>query len=167
MMGAGKSTVGPLVASRLELAFVDLDDEIEKEAGRSVPEIFAAEGESGFRRAESAALSRVLSAPGNKVVSVGGGAVLDPGNRTAMESSTVVWLRARTSTLASRVGSAGDRPLLTGSTPAEALSAISETRRPLYAEVSDAVVDVDRLEPGQVADEVVDVVRARLGRSSS
>jgi shikimate kinase len=94
---------------------------------------------------------------------VAGGAVLDPGNRDLLRrSGTVVWLRARPDTLARRVGDGAGRPLL-GADPAGALARLDEARRPHYAEVAHAVVDVDDLDPDAVVDAVVDAAVASLG----
>lgn len=155
MMGAGKTTVGRLVAARLGWDYFDSDEQVEVGTGRSVPEIFATDGEKAFRKAEAAALTAALAGESPAVVSVAGGAVLDPANRALLErSGTVVWLRADPSTLAARVGDGSGRPLL-GDDPAGAIARLDEVRRPLYAEVADAVVDVDGVEPATVADRVI------------
>lgn len=146
MMGAGKTTVGRAVADRLGWAFVDTDAEVEAAAGSSVAELFAGAGEPAFREAERRALATALSDGGPVVVSAGGGAVVDEGNRHLLSrSATVVWLRADPATLAARVGDGAGRPLLAGDA-AGALAALDAGRRPLYAAVADAVVDVDDLD---------------------
>jgi len=163
MMGAGKSTVARLVAARLGRPYVDTDTEVEKAAGSSVAEIFSVHGEAGFRAEESRVLAAVLSADVPAVVSVGGGAVIDPANRDALRAgATVVWLRARPETLARRVGRNADRPLLRAldggpepGGPAAALARIEAQRRGLYEEVASVVIDVDTLAPAAVADRVV------------
>lgn len=158
MMGAGKSTVGPLLARRLGWAYVDSDEQVEAATGRRVAEIFAERGEPAFRAEESAALRRALADPEPSVVSVAGGAVLDPDSRALLrDTATVVWLRASPATLAHRVGDGEGRPLLSGD-PAEVLGALWEVRRPLYEEVADAVVDVDDLAPDEVVDRVAAAV---------
>ena len=106
MMGSGKTTVGRLVAQRLGRRFVDSDEQVEARAGRTVREIFEAEGEAAFRALEAGALAEALAAPEPAVVAAAGGVVLDPGNRRALrEAATVVWLRAGPGVLASRAGS--------------------------------------------------------------
>jgi len=155
MMGAGKTTVGRLVAEALGCPYLDSDAEVERTTGRSVPELFATDGEAAFRAAESAVLADALGRPGPCVVSVAGGAVLDPDNRSLLRGAgVVVWLRARPATLAARVGAGAGRPLL-GSDPAAALARLEAERRPFYAELADVVVDVDDLEAGEAAERVL------------
>jgi shikimate kinase len=150
MMGSGKTTVGHLAAQRLGWPHLDSDAEVEEATGRSVPEIFATDGEPAFRAAESAALVRALGIE-PVVVSVAGGAVLDAENRRLIASSgTVVWLRADVATLAARVGDGAGRPLLDGDTE-RALAELDAVRRLLYATLADEVIDVDDKTPEQAA----------------
>ena len=163
MMGAGKSTVGRRVAARLGRPCVDTDAEVEADVGLSVAAIFAGPGEEEFRRLERAVVLRAIGTEEPIVVSVGGGAVLDPANRAALRrAGTVVWLRARPETLARRVGQGADRPLLSGSAggPAVGLARIDAARRGIYEELADAVVDVDDLDPDAVAERVLVALRA-------
>ena len=155
MMGAGKSTVGSILADTLGADFVDSDAEIYARTGRSVPEIWKSDGEAAFRAEEAAALAGALSGERRCVVGVAGGAVLDPANRDLIRrGGTVVWLRARPETLAGRVGSGEGRPLLEGD-PAGNLRRLDAERRPLYAELADVVVDVDGIGPEEVAEAVL------------
>lgn len=160
MMGSGKTTVGQLAASSLGWPHLDSDAEVEEATGKRVPEIFAEQGEAAFRAAETEALERALAlAP--VVVSVAGGAVLDPGNRRMLRAGgTVVWLRAQVATLAGRVGDGHGRPLL-GDDPERALTDLEAVRRPLYEEVADAVVDVDGRSPQEIAGLAVGALGAR------
>jgi shikimate kinase len=151
MMGAGKTTVGRLVAAALGWGYLDSDAEVETATGLTVPALFARDGETAFRDAEAAALQRACTGTEPVVVSVAGGAVLREDNRALLQSSgRVVWLRARPETLAARVGDGAGRPLLEGG-PAAALTALDAVRRPLYAEVADETIDVDELRPDEVA----------------
>jgi shikimate kinase len=160
MMGAGKSTTGRLLADRLNWPYLDSDDEIERQTGRTVPQIWKEEGEPAFRREESRVLEEAVAAPGPAVVSVAGGAVLDPENRALIRrGGLTVWLRAEVPTLARRVGTGAGRPLLEGG-PAAALTRLSERRAPVYAELADLVFDVDRMSPPQVVGAIVETFEA-------
>jgi shikimate kinase len=160
MMGAGKTTTGRLLADRLGWPYLDSDDEIERLTGRTVPQIWKEDGEPAFRREETRVLNDACDRPGPAVVSVAGGAVLDPENRAVIRRcGLTVWLRADVSTLALRVGTGAGRPLLEGG-PAAALARLSEQRAPLYAELADLVFDVDRMAPPQVVDRIVEALDA-------
>jgi shikimate kinase len=138
MPGSGKSAVGRALASLLSRPFVDLDEEVEQQAGRSVTEIFRTAGEGAFRLAESRALAS--AARGREtVVACGGGVVLDPSNRALLSSSgVVVYLEAPLETLRARVGDGSARPLLRNDGDLEALLA---DREPLYRSIAEHVVD--------------------------
>lgn len=160
MMGAGKTTTGRLLADRLGWPYLDSDDEIERQTGRTVPQIWKEDGEPAFRREESRVLAEACALTGPAVVSVAGGAVLDPENRAIIRRcGLTVWLRAEVSTLALRVGSGAGRPLLEGG-PAAALARLLSARAPIYAELADLVFDVDRMSPPQVVDRVVEALEA-------
>jgi shikimate kinase len=161
MMGAGKSTTGHLLASRLGWPYLDSDDEIERQTGRTVPEIWKADGEAAFRVQESRVLAQAATSDGPAVVAVAGGAVLDLENRARIRGAgLVVWLRAEVAVLAARVGTGAGRPLLEGG-PAAALERLSAERAPIYAELADLVFDVDRLSPPQVVDQIVATLKER------
>jgi shikimate kinase len=133
MMGAGKSTVGRLLATKLAVPFVDLDERIAAEAGATIPEIFADEGEDGFRNREAAALVRACSA-GAAIVAAGGGAVRFGDNLDRMlDAGLLIWLDAPIEALAARVGDARDRPLLATGDPKQKLQQLLDERRPFYA----------------------------------
>jgi shikimate kinase len=143
MMGAGKSTIGRRLADRLGWPYLDSDEAVKARTGRTIPEIFESSGEAAFRAEEAAVLAEATSAPGPAVVSVAGGAVLDPGNRRRIEEAgLVVWLRATVPTLAKRVGSGAGRPLLS-ERPAEQLTRLLAEREPLYRSLSGLTIDVD------------------------
>ena len=152
MMGSGKSTAGFWLAQSEGLRFVDLDAAIEERQGRSVPEIFKAEGEDGFRDLEQSELAACLVSPQPLVVSCGGGAVLRAENRELLRRRAwVCWLRATVETLGQRVRAGENRPLL-GDDPMANLTAISAARSGLYAETAHEIIDVDGLEAEQVAE---------------
>ena len=143
MMGAGKTTVGRALADRLGWTHCDSDAQVVAETGRSVPELFAEQGEAAFRAEESRVLAEALSHPGPAVVSAAGGVVLSPDNRALLaRSGTVVWLRADPQLLIRRVGSGQGRPLLDPD-PAVALAELYRVRRPLYESVAQITLDVD------------------------
>jgi shikimate kinase len=164
MMGAGKSTTGKLVAEKLGWGYLDSDVEVEKETGLTVPALFARDGETVFRDAEAEVLRGACACTEPVVISVAGGAVLRPENRDLIRrSGRVIWLRARPSTLESRIGDGVGRPLLVGD-PGAALHALDAVRRPLYAEVADETIDVDDLSPDEVGAQIVEGDRARARR---
>lgn len=155
MMGAGKTTVGRMVADQLGWGYLDSDEQVAEVTGRSVPELFAEGGEAAFRSIEARVLADALAGQDPVVVSAAGGVVLAEGNRALLaRSGTVVWLRADPATLARRVGNGEGRPLL-GEDPPAALVALDAVRRPLYAEVARIVIDVDELSPEAVATAVL------------
>jgi shikimate kinase len=158
MMGVGKSSVGEALAARLGWPYFDSDRQVEQATGKTIPEIFARDGEAAFRRAETEALEAAVStAPA--VVGVAGGAVLDAGNRERIrQSGLVVWLRASIETLARRVGSGVGRPLL-GDDPEAALQRLYPERRPLYEELAEVVVDVDDLTIEESVEKIVAALR--------
>ncbi|HEV3461625.1 MAG TPA: 3-dehydroquinate synthase [Candidatus Dormibacteraeota bacterium] len=153
-MGSGKSTVGPHLAHRLERPFVDLDDVIEAEAGRSVAEIFSSEGEAGFRERESRCLQRALERDGS-VVAVGGGAPMRDENWARIRSgNTVVALLAEPGELARRLDGSSDRPLLEPGAPS-VIASLLPARLSRYLE-ADVVVKTDGIDPVDVAEQVGD-----------
>ena len=159
MMGAGKTTVGRLVAERLGWRYLDSDDEIERVTGRTVRQIFETDGEAAFRRAETEVLTAALGGPDQAVVSVAGGAVLDAANREAIaDAGTVVWLRAPVAILAERAIRGEHRPLLDGD-PLGALTALYEQREPIYAGLADLIIDVADIPPEEIAGVIVEAVR--------
>ncbi|MEX2419984.1 MAG: shikimate kinase [Acidimicrobiia bacterium] len=152
MMGAGKTTVAPLVAARLGRDWVDTDRLVESRSGRSVVELFA-EGERVFRRAEAEAVRSLLGTP--IVVACGGGVVLDGELTASMRSGGfLVWLDTPFDVLLTRTGAAAERPLLDAD-PAGALRRILEERRGRYEAAAHAVV-VATAPPEEVAERVIE-----------
>jgi shikimate kinase len=137
--GSGKSAVGRRLASRHHATFVDLDELVERAVGKSVPAIFADEGEAGFRRHEREAVLSLGPADQDpklrRVISTGGGTVIDPRNRWLLYRGRFpVWLDGAPEVLASRLGnSANVRPLVAGRDPLTTLQALAESRRRFYA----------------------------------
>lgn len=159
MMGAGKTSVGKLLAEKLDRPFFDVDAWIEDEEGISIASIFQTRGEAAFRNLEANVLASFLANPIASVLSVGGGAVTDGRNRTVMNAQKrIVWLRANDATLASRVGDGSDRPLLVGKDPAAELARLSGIRTPMYTEVADIIVDVDDLALDDVVERVAEAL---------
>lgn len=153
-MGAGKSSVGTLVAERLTLPFVDLDRLIEEREGALVPDLFTARGEAGFRDAETAALTAVLAGP-PAVIACGGGVVLRDENRAALrERATVVYLAVTAEEALARIGDAAGRPLLAGDA-ARLAPSILGARLSLYRASADVTVDTAGRNIEQVAAEVL------------
>ena len=147
-MAAGKTTLGRVVAERLGLPFEDLDSWIEKSSGRTVSEIFAIEGESGFRARESEALVDVVRKCDRAVIATGGGAYTIEANRLLMrESGTVVWLDVPVEEIATRI-QPGTRPLWTEPDEARLLH---ERRRTAYR-LADHHLDLAKTEPEEAAE---------------
>jgi shikimate kinase len=153
--GAGKSTVGALVAERLGWRFVDLDREIERAAGRPVTEIFAEEGEGRFRELERDATRRLAGEAG-VVLAPGGGWALDRSNVAALgEGSLVVYLSVSPAVALERLGAEPDtRPLLAGPEPLRRLEELAAAREAAYLQ-SDHTLRVDSLGVAEVADTIV------------
>jgi shikimate kinase len=166
LMGSGKSVVGKRVARRLERPFVDTDEVVEHEARRRIPEIFAEEGERGFREHEAAAV-RQVSALRGQVIAVGGGAVLNPANVTQLRSTgDLVWLAASPEVLRERLerGGAARRPLLADADDLGLrIAALAEERRAHYERAADRVLVTDGRSLDQIADDVLEWARARPG----
>jgi shikimate kinase len=159
--GAGKTTVGQLVAAAVGATFRDTDADVVAVAGKPVPEIFVEDGEERFRELEADAVRRALSGH-DGVLALGGGAVLRRDTRAALAGQRVVQLRVGIAAAIRRVGPATDRPLL-AINPRARLRELAAQRQPLYDEVSELTVDTDGQPPERVAAELVAWITAADG----
>ncbi|MEV0004879.1 shikimate kinase [Micromonospora sp. NPDC050980] len=155
--GSGKSTVGAALAGVLGVDFRDTDGDIERLAGKPIPEIFVDEGEDHFRTLERAAVAAALASHAG-VLALGGGAVLAEENRAALIGHTVVHLSVELSDAIKRVGLGAGRPLL-ALNPRATLKHLLEQRRPLYAEVATATVVTDGRAPEELAAEIAALLK--------
>ncbi|HEU4851302.1 MAG TPA: bifunctional shikimate kinase/3-dehydroquinate synthase AroKB [Telluria sp.] len=144
LMGAGKTTIGRLLARKLNKRFIDSDHEIEARTGASIPWIFEIEGEASFRRREADVI-RDLTSQDDIILATGGGAILDPGSRALLrERGTVVYLRSTVNSILQRTSHDKNRPLLQTADPRRRLEELQSQREPLYREIAHIVVDTGR-----------------------
>ena len=163
MMGAGKTTVGRRLATRLGRQFLDSDEEIEKAAQMTIPEIFEQRGEPEFRAGETRVIARVLKDQG-VVLATGGGAFVNLETRALVKAEAIsVWLKAEVDILFERVSRRSNRPLLKTANPRATLEKLVEDRYPIYAEADVTVISRD-VPQDVVAGDVIDAVLAYLKR---
>jgi shikimate kinase len=163
MMGAGKSSVGRRLASRLSMPFVDADSEIELAANSTIPEIFEQHGEIYFRDGERRVIQRLLDGK-PKVLATGGGAFIQPETRAAIKASAIsIWLKADRDLLLSRVRRRSNRPLLKSGDPAEVIDRLIGERYPVYAE-ADIHVQSRDVAHDVVIDDILAALAEYLGR---
>lgn len=144
LMGAGKTTIGRLLARHRHCEFIDSDHEIERRCGVSIPTIFEIEGEAGFRKREACVIDELTRRQG-VILATGGGAILDPLNRENLKSrGTVVYLRCHPEELYLRTRHDRNRPLLQTEDPLAKLQALFAQRHPLYMETADVVLESGR-----------------------
>jgi len=160
--GAGKTTVGGIVATKLGADFVDLDQLIEREQRTSVRSIFTTRGEAGFRELEADAAARIMNGQPAVVAPGGGWAARPNAMEQAAERSLIVYLRTRAEEAARRVGVGRDRPLLAGVDPEERMRELLGARESFYRR-AEVTVDTNDRTAEQVADEVVKLARSRGG----
>jgi shikimate kinase len=156
MMGAGKSSIGRRLASRLGIPFIDADAEIESAAGMTIPEIFEKHGEPYFRAGEARVIARLLD-NGPQVLATGGGAVMDPQTRALIVQKGIsIWLKADIDVLLKRTKRRNDRPLV------EKIKDLLPVREPIYAQAN--IIIHSRDEPHDtIIDEIMGVLPKRLG----
>jgi shikimate kinase len=154
--GAGKSTIGRALARRWSVPFRDTDADVEAVAGKEVADIFLVDGEAAFRSLERAAVASAVREH-DGVLSLGGGAILDPDTRALLTAHTVVFLDVTLEAAVKRVGMARDRPLLLGN-PRTQLGLLMKERKPLYAEVATLTVDTSDRTPDEVVATIVETL---------
>lgn len=165
--GSGKSTVARLLASAIQWPMVDTDEIIETTSNQSIRDIFAAEGEAGFRDREEAVIHEIASRTSPTVVATGGGAILRAGNRQRMEESGLrIWLQASAEFLYRRI--CGDqstdarRPNLSDQGGFSEVAEILAARRPLYEQLAQKTVDTEHKTPDEVVAELLDWVKSKV-----
>ena len=162
--GAGKSTVGPLLAALLGAEFAETDAMVEAEAGKPVSDIFISDGEPAFRALERAAVARALAShPG--IVALGGGAVMDPATQQLLAGQRVVYLQTGFTAAVQRVGLDTPRPLLLGNPRAQMRDLLAQ-RLPVYESLAAITVTTDDRDPQEIADEIAATVTARFAAAA-
>jgi shikimate kinase len=157
LMGCGKSSIGRRLANRLDVPFVDADDEIERSADKTIPEIFADHGENYFRDGERRVIRRILQS-GPQVLATGGGAYMNAETRATIRSAGIaVWLRAELPVLLRRVMKRDNRPLLKTGDPAEVMRRLMTERYPVYAEAEITIESRD-VPHEMIVDEIIAAV---------
>ncbi len=154
MPGSGKSTIGRRLAKSLGVALLDTDTVIEQTTGRTIPDIFTDDGETGFRRIEEQVVRDTLASH-DGVLSLGGGAITSPGVREALSGHTVVYLEISATEGVRRTGGTTVRPLLAGGDRAEKFRTLMSQRVPLYRRTATIRVNTNRRNPGAVVRYIV------------
>ena len=157
MMGAGKTTVGREIASRLGYGFIDTDAVIEQVAGQSISQLFASVGEAAFRQVESKVLASVCAYK-NLAIATGGGIVLQRENWSYLHHGLIVWLDAPAELLYARLQTDTSRPLLNDPTPELKLKALLDQRRSLYAQADLRITISNEETPSQIAMRVLEEI---------
>ncbi|NDJ22777.1 shikimate kinase [Nostoc sp. B(2019)] len=161
MMGAGKTTIGRLLAKHLGYGFVDTDDVIVKAAGRSINELFAQEGEAGFRQLESDVLSQVCAYT-KLTIATGGGIVLRRENWGYLHHGLIVWLDVPLDLLYSRLAEDTTRPLLQDADPKGKLRSLLEQRTPLYSQADLRITVQEGETPEEIVKRVLEAIPSVL-----
>lgn len=165
MMGAGKTTVGRLMATHLGYRFVDTDAVIEQVTGQSITQLFANVGEAAFRQLESQVLAEVCAYT-NLAIATGGGIVLRRENWSYLHHGLIVWLDVPVELLYARLASNTTRPLLQEADPLEKLQTLLEQRQPLYAQADLRVTLTNEETPEQIATRVLEEIPTVLKKGS-
>jgi len=155
-MGAGKSAVGRQLARMLHLGFADSDEEIETRTGVDIPFIFEKEGEEGFRKREAKVIDDLTQRDGI-VLATGGGAIVDPQNRSHLGArGFVIYLHTTVDQQLARTRKGRDRPLLDADDPRSVLEALMATREPMYREIADLIIETDGRKVRAVSNEILE-----------
>lgn len=163
-MGTGKSTIARMLSTKCRMNIVEMDEEIVRRQGKSIPEIFAKQGETYFRNLETALLQE-LQTKNNQIISCGGGAVLRAENvRLMKENGCVVLLTAEPLTIYERVKHNNNRPILQGNMNVEYIASLMEERRGKYEEAADVVIATDGKMISQICAEVMEKTAAMFAR---
>lgn len=158
-MGAGKSTIGRLLAARLRILFTDLDELIVELAGKSIPRIFEEDGECVFRATEGSLLDKLVSDGEKKVLATGGGVIMSAPNRDRLKKGgPVIWLDVLPEVSAQRISGDANRPLISGIDPLQKARELDRMRRSKYEACADFRVDTGSMS----AEEAVDAIIAFL-----
>lgn len=154
-MGSGKSTIGKLLAKKLNVQFIDTDEVLESRTGVSVSTIFEIEGEQGFRERESKLIKELQSSK-ESVIATGGGAILDPVNRHSLnQTGFVVYLKAELSVLYERLKGGRSRPLLNVGNLKQKLEMILNDRETIYLECADTTIETGVISADKMVDEII------------
>ncbi len=160
LMGAGKSSIGRRLASRLDIEFTDADAEIEAAAGCSIADFFERHGESAFREGERRVIARLLDG-GPRVLATGGGAFIDPDTRRLLgDKAITVWLSAELDLLVKRCARRDTRPLLRAGDPREILARLMEERYPIYRQ-ADITIETGDGPHTETVDKIISALKAR------
>lgn len=157
-MGAGKTTVGKCLGKMLSCEFIDTDQQIEREQGRKISDIFAEDGEEAFRDMETSLLERLQGREDDFVLSVGGGIPVREKNRALLRGlGTVIYLKTSKEEIVKRVSGDKNRPLLQGGALEEKVTSLMNAREGIYVETAHAEVVTDGKRPGAIAKEILQI----------
>lgn len=166
LMGAGKTTIGRLLAKQLGMVFYDSDYEIERKTGVKIPLIFELEGEAGFRKREAAMIEELCQL-NNMVMATGGGAILYPENRTLLKNNgKVIYLRANVHDLWQRTRNDKTRPLLQGGNLRQKLEQLHKLRDPIYTVLADYIVDTGAQSAADITNDIERLLSAENPRAA-